>query len=188
MPYSAAFNVQILSAGKDAFIFTATASNTSDYWTAIDSNKYPLASDPNALVFATFNLSASVGRGQYNNHPIGVWYTGTEWAIFNRDLLPMPEGTAFNAQIFKPGANACVHTATASNTSTNWTSIDDNSLATDVAKLVFVMPRGTPEDKEVNNSHPIGVWYTGTQWAVFNEDLADMLAGAEFNILILDAK
>ena len=183
IPFRAAFNVQILSTGRDAFIHTATSSNTSDYWTAIDS---PLASDPNALIFATFNFSASVGRGKYNDHPIGVLYTGTQWAIFNRDLYPMPEGAAFNVQIVNAGMNAFVHTATSSNTTANWTTIDD-PLAYDPNVLVFAMPRGAPGSNGVKNDHVIGVWHNKTQWTIFNQDRVDMPEGTEFNILILNA-
>jgi len=192
MPFRAAFNVQILSEGTDAFIHTATAENTSEYWTAIDSQKYPLASDPNALVFATYNFSASTGSGLYNNHPIGVWYTGTEWAIFNRDLHPMPKGTAFNVHIVSPDAdNALIHKAMLSNIrDENGTAIDNPSpLFHDPDLLVFAMPRvsagSTPEKNDLN----IGVYHNGSEWTIFNQNRTKpMPDGAEFNILLLGPK
>lgn len=39
--------------------------------------------------------------GGYNNHPIGVYYTGTQWAIFNQDLAPMSVGLGFNVMVVK---------------------------------------------------------------------------------------
>ena len=192
MPFRTAFNVRILSEGKDAFIHTATVENTSDYWTAIDSQKYPLASDPNALVFATYNFSASEGRGQYNNHPIGVWYTGTEWAIFNRDLLPMPKGTAFNVQIVSPETNnAIIHMAMPSNIrDKNGTAIDNlNPLFHDPDLLVFAMPRISAGSTPVKNDLNIGVYHNGIEWTIFNQDRTKpMPDGAEFNILLLEPK
>lgn len=192
MPFRAAFNVRILSEGTGAFIHTATAENTSDYWTAIDSQKYPLASDPNALVFATYNFSASVGRGQYNNHPIGVWYTGTEWAIYNRDLYDMPEGTAFNVRIVSPDTNnTLIHEVVPSNIrDINATAIDNpNPIFHDPNLLAFVMPRVSngriPEKYDLN----IGVYHNGSEWTIFNQDRTKpMPDGAEFNILFLEPK
>ncbi|HXQ37981.1 MAG TPA: hypothetical protein VN843_28500, partial [Anaerolineales bacterium] len=189
MPFRAAFNVQILKPDPSAnvFIHTSTSSDPSQYWTAIDIKKYPLASERDAMVFATFNLSASVGRGQYNNHPIGVWYTGTGWAIFNRDLRPMPEGTAFNVQILKPdpSANVFVHTAPSNIQGINWTTID----ARNSNMLAFAMPRTSAGSTPVKNDLNIGVWHNGTQWTIFNEDrTAPMHEGAEFNILILERR
>lgn len=194
MPFRAAFNVQILKPDPDAnvFIHTSTSSDPSQYWTAIDSQIYPLAKDPNALVFATYNFSASEGRGQLNNHPIGVWYKGTEWVIFNRDLLPMPKGTAFNVQIVSPGTNnAIIHMAMPSNIrDKNGTAIDNpNPLFRDPNLLVFAMPRISAGSTPVKNDINIGVYHNGTEWTIFNQDrTAPMPEGAEFNILILERR
>jgi hypothetical protein len=184
MPQDAAFNIQIFTSGTNVFLHRATASNTSENWTTIDN---PLAEDPDALVFVMPNWSPPDGNRKYNVHPIGVWYTGTKWAIFNQDMAAMSVGASFNVQIVSSGMNAFVHTATASNTKDNWTAIDD-PFAYDPNKLVFVMPRSLPGEDGIRISHPIGVWYSGTKWAVFNEDMAAMPEGAEFNVLILDAR
>jgi len=40
--------------------------------------------------------------GTYNNHPIGVYYNGAKWTIFNQDLGAMPVNAAFNVLIVKP--------------------------------------------------------------------------------------
>jgi hypothetical protein len=184
MPQDASFNVQILSPGTNAFIHMATSSNISKNSTAIDNG---LADDPNTLVFAVPNCSPPGGSRQCYNHPIGVWHTGTQWAIFNQDRAPMQEETGFNVLILDAAMNASVHTATTSNTEGNSTAIED-PLARNPSMLVFAMPRSLPGDSAVYNNHPIGVWYTGEKWAVFNEDLAAMPEGAAFNILILEPK
>ncbi len=59
-----------------------------------------------------------------------------------------------------------------------------------VAPLVGQEPRhhGVVERQggDAENDHPIGVWYDGgaNKWAVFNQDLAAMPVGADFNVLI----
>ena len=200
MPYGAAFNVQILKPEPDAnvFIHTSTAENTKDkYRTVIDTQKYPLASDPNALVFATFNLSASTGAGAYFNNPIGVLYKDGQWAIYNRNLANMPEGAAFNVQIVTPGTNAFVHTAVPSNIrGINQTAIDNllNPLLRDPKMLIFAMPRSSAGSTPIKTDINIGVWRTGGQWVIFNEydeetePKPPMPEGAEFNILILEQR
>lgn len=186
MPQGAAFNVQIISQGdNNAFIHTAITENITNSWTVIN---HPLAFDPNSLVFAMPTWSPNGEKAKDNIHPIGVWYTGSQWAIFNLDGAPMRQGAAFNVEILSPNMNTFVHTTTTSNTTENWTVIDD-PLAFDETKLVFVTSRGSPEEREVNNSNPIGVWYQGSQWAIFNQDESkSMPIGIEFNILILDKK
>ena len=185
MPRDAAFNIQILIQGENAFVHKAASANITDSWTVID---HPLASDPNALVFAMPTWSVAGESMRENEHPIGVWYTGSQWAILNLDGAPMRNGAAFNVEILSPDGGAFIHTATPSNTMKNWTAID-NPLAFDEHKLVFVMPRGTPDGDGVNNIQPIGVWYTGSEWTIFNQfENEAMPVGAEFNILILDAK
>ena len=43
-----------------------------------------------------------------------------------------------------------------------------------------------PGQSGVYNDHATGVWYNGSQWAIYNQDLAAMPPGASFNVLILD--
>jgi len=194
IPWKTAFNVQILDKGSNAFIHTATAENTSEYWTVIDSEKYPLASDPNALVFATFNLSASTGRGENFDRPIGVAYKDGQWAIYNRDHVDMPEGAAFNVQIVNPDTNAFVYTV--DNTVDNWTMIKNpnGTPIIDANALIFAMPRGTLEDNGIKYDQNIGVWLDGPTWRIFNQKATPQAPsipvpeGAEFNILILEPR
>lgn len=183
MPRDAAFNVRILEQGENAFVLRAASENITESWVLID---HPLASDPNALVFAMPTWSVSGESAKDNEHPIGVWYTGSQWAILNLDGAPMRDGAAFNVQILIRDENAFLHKTTPENIESNWTDID-NPLAYDEQRLVFVMPRGAPNG--VNIIQPIGVWYSGSEWAIFNQYKENaMPIGAEFNVLIVDAK
>ncbi|HET9909738.1 MAG TPA: TIR domain-containing protein [Anaerolineales bacterium] len=193
IPWKTAFNVQILAKDSNANIHTATAENTSEYWTVIDSEKFPLASDPNALVFATFNLSASAGRGKYFDKPIGVAYKDGQWIIYNRDLADMPEGAAFNVQIVNPdtpGTNAFIYKV--ESPVDNWTIIKNpnGTPIIDANALIFAMPRGTLEGNGVKYDQNIGVWLNDSMiWVIFNQKKTiPMPEGAEFNILILEPK
>jgi len=202
IPWKTAFNVQILdegsNEGSNVFIHTATVENTSENWTVIDSEKYPLAADPNALVFATFNFSASESPGKFFDSPIGVIYKDGQWAIYIRDNnFNMRAGTAFNVQIVTSdtlGVNAFVYTV--DNTVDNWTIIKDptNSPIIDANALIFAMPRGTVDDNGEIYDQNLGVWFNGSIWAIFNQKKNQQAPsvpvpeGAEFNVMIVEPR
>ena len=54
---------------------------------------------PGAVVLVTPNWNPGGVGGLYHDHPIGVYYYGNRWAIFNQDMAPMPPGASFNVWI-----------------------------------------------------------------------------------------
>ena len=101
VPVDAAFNVLIPATDPAVFVHTATTANTSGHVTYID---HPLTNDnPNAIVLVTQNYNPSGVGGEYNDQPIGVWYSSAaqKWAIFNQDTAAdMPVDAAFNVIVF----------------------------------------------------------------------------------------
>jgi NADH:ubiquinone oxidoreductase subunit len=187
MPTGAAFNVLIPATGAGAFVHTATAANITGNWTTID---HPLTNDnPNAIVLVTQNWNPGGVSGTYNDHPIGVWYYSSigKWAIFNQDIASMPTGADFNVLIPPTGADVFVHSATAANITANWTTIDHPLTNNNPNAIVLITQNWNPGGVgDIYNNHPIGVWYISgaKKWAVFNQDLAAMPAGAAFNVLV----
>ena len=57
---------------------------------------------PDAAVSVTQNWNPGGGAGIYNNYPTDVFYDGDveQWAIYNRDGAPIPEGAPYN--VFVP--------------------------------------------------------------------------------------
>ncbi len=84
-----------------AFVHRAVTTNTSGNTTYLNN---PLTdSDPGALVILTHNWSADTNSvTKYNTTPVGVYYSGGRWAIFNEDSSPMGLGRAFNVMVIKP--------------------------------------------------------------------------------------
>ncbi|MFP4345287.1 MAG: hypothetical protein ACLFU8_11385 [Anaerolineales bacterium] len=171
------------------FLHVATADNTSLNSTYID---HPLLNDdPNAIVIITKNANAggSFG-GTINERVIGVWYDSVpgKWAIFNQDGATMAVGTDYNILIPDPSApGVFVHTATAGNTSTNHTLIDNPLTNNNPDALLFITQNWNPGNGSgIYNDHPVGVWYDdiSNKWSIFNEDGAAMPAGADFNVLV----
>ncbi|MCS6847109.1 MAG: hypothetical protein RMN52_05265, partial [Anaerolineae bacterium] len=188
MPPGAAFNVFVPAAGSHVFVHTATAGNISGNSTMID---HPLLNNnPNALVLVTQNFNPGGGGGTYNNKHIGVWYTGTKWAIFNQDLAAMPTNASFNVVVAGSTA-AVVHTATAENSSAQSTFIDHPLLNGNPNAIFAVTPNWNPGGVGgTYNNRAIGVFYLNAvkRWAVFNQNLESMPAGASFNVLLPDTR
>ena len=84
------------------------------------------------------------------------------------------------------GAVTFVHRAASENTNANSTYLDHPSANGNPDAFLLITPVWEPEDSEINNAHPVGVWYNGERerWAVYNQDLAPMLQGAVFNVSV----
>jgi hypothetical protein len=167
------------ASGCHGYIVTANSSNTTSNWTNLTTT------DPNAIVFVTPGWA-----GTYSNHPIGVWYTGSRWAVYNQDLTPMPLGATFQvtwaSPYMSPTEDVYVHTATAANIVGDYTILNDPLANGNPNAVVQVTANYNPPGLGgVYNNHPIGVWYTGSRWAIFNQDAAGMPVGAHFNVMVL---
>jgi len=58
--------------------------------------------DPNALLFVTHVYNPPGAGFAYFNKNFGVWYTGSQWAIYVEDGTQMPTNVAFNVLVIKP--------------------------------------------------------------------------------------
>ena len=90
-----------VNTGTFAFIQRAVGTNTTGNQTFIFN---PVCDgDPNAILIVTHNWTADTNStSQYNTKPVGVYYTGANWAIFNEDTSAMALGRAFNVMVIKP--------------------------------------------------------------------------------------
>lgn len=178
-PTAKSTTAAIVPSPTRVFTVTSGPSNTSGHVLVIDD---PLSNgNPSAIVTVTQNWNPGGVGGVYNNHTIGVWYTGTHWSIFNQDIAPIPAGASFNVRI----GDGFVHEANFSNISGNWSEIDHPMTNNNPSALVTITPNWNPGGGGgVYHDHPIGIWYTGSRWAVYNEDLALMQNGSSFNIVV----
>jgi len=182
MPVGAAFNVIILTTGTKVFVHTASAGNSAGDHTEIDN---PLTNGkPNALVFVTPNWNPGGVGGTYDNHSIGVYYNAGKWAIFNQDGVAIPVGAAFNVFVPAAGAGVFVHTANAGNSAGDFTEINNPLTNGNPNALVFVTPTWNLGVGGTYDNHPIGVYYTGGKWAIFNQDYVAIPVNAAFNVYV----
>ncbi len=82
------------------FTHRATVPNTSGAETRIS---HPHCDGkPGAILIVTYNFNPSGLAGTRNDRPVGIYYTGTQWAIYNLDGTAMPVGAAYNVLVANP--------------------------------------------------------------------------------------
>jgi len=177
----------VVVAAQGTFLHRAVANvNINGNWTSIE---HPaLNGNPGALCQITQNWNPPGGGGTYNPHHVAVWYNGSHWAVYNQDMAAMPPGAAFNVRITPPGPHAFLHRAVPGNISGHVTTIRHPELDGQPGKKLLATPNWNPGGGGgVYNNHAIGVYYTGANWAIYNQDIAPMPPNAAFNVEIVDA-
>ncbi|WP_147309555.1 T9SS type A sorting domain-containing protein [Marixanthomonas ophiurae] len=154
----------------------------------LELNDPAINGDPNAvMVYATYWNP----NGVYNDNNYGFWYDtiAERWNIYNEDTaINIPAGAVFTILIDDStgGATAFSHTATAP--TSNYTVIDHPSLNNKPNAYPVVSPNwGTTGDpSNINIDSTIGVWYNGTNWTIYTEDVSTMPTNAKFNVYVAD--
>jgi hypothetical protein len=185
MPLNASFNVFVLSTGAGIFTHTATVSNTTFSTTAIDNSL--TNGKPNAIVFAMPNLTpGGICSCVGDSRNIGVYYNGSKWSILYQSDMAISVNAAFNVLVLVPTSAVFVHKATVANSTSDWTTIDNALTNGHPNAVAFVTPNYNPGGVGgTTNPHPINVWYTGSQWAISNQDgVTPIPVNAAFNVLV----
>jgi hypothetical protein len=167
-------------------VHTATSGDSLYNYTVIDD--VAAFNDPGRIVQVTPSWNTNLSCGcVYDTHTLGVFYTGSVWAIFHEDGTAIPIGAQYNVIGFPAGvySNIFAHTATTANIIGDYTVLNDATANQNPNAVIIVSQVWNPLGQCggcVYNNHQIGVWYTGTNWVVFNEDGAPMPSGASFNV------
>jgi hypothetical protein len=98
---------QVSGAGLEtttaAFVHQATTGNVPAGYPDSTLINSPLTNgNQNVILIVTQNRSPNSAVYSYNPHPIGVWYDGANWYVFNEDKTAMPVGAAFNVLVIHP--------------------------------------------------------------------------------------
>ncbi|MEM9324710.1 MAG: hypothetical protein AAGA85_03605, partial [Bacteroidota bacterium] len=152
----------------------SASANTSGHITYID---HPdINNKPDLILFT------SQEYGVYNRHETGVWYNGTRWTVYNQDRGAMPLNNRINVMAFESSdPRAYVHTTNSGNTFGHITTLDHPLLNGQPDRVIL-----TTQKFGQYNTRPVGVWYAGGTWYLYNEDKAAMPLSTQFNLLVLD--
>jgi hypothetical protein len=89
--------LKVSGANKTAFTVTGTAGNTLGY--ELNLNYANQAATD--IVIVTHNFNPGGVGGSYHNIPVGVYWTGTVWAIYSEDQATPMLGKSFNVLVIK---------------------------------------------------------------------------------------
>ncbi len=167
------------------FIHVVTAENSAGISTKLD---HPLINnDQSAIVHVTQNWNPPGTSGTYNISAIGVTYDflDDKWEILNKEAAAIPIGASFNIWIPAVDPATFVHTSDTGSITNNHTVIDHPLTNNNPDAVLLVTQNFSAAGGSAYNPHRIGVWYNGSAWSIFNQDLAAMPVHASFNITVL---
>lgn len=179
--------------GSDSSVFAHVASAGTipiglDHVSEID--HAAINNQPDALVFVTQNWDPPEGTSVYNNHVVGVYYSGGRWRIFNEDIASMPVGAAFNVMAAPIGSpDAFRHTVIAGVNSDGGsiTGLSHPLLDANPCAVLQATPNYDPNFLYDANVISVGYDYFSRRWFLRHLDGAPMQAGAAYNVWIDEA-
>lgn len=121
------------------------------------------------------------GLGIANAKHTGIYYTGSQWAIFNQNFADMPQGAAFS--LARPGIrHTAVHTSTAGNQA-GFTSVIDQPLLNGRSnRIVLASPYWTSE----YFNYPFALAYLDPRWLIVNVANAPVPTSVNFFLYAQD--
>ncbi len=174
---NSSYNVYL---GSSSFVHKSDSTNSYPNLTYFDN---PLINkDPNAFIFALHNWNPFGSGTSVYDKKLGVYYTGSAWSIFDQDATPVSPNIYFNVAVAPKTDSAFLHTTTALNISSNYTTIDNPLLNGNPNAKILVQQRYINSYNNIN----VGVWYNGSKWTIFNQDFSAMAEGKDFNVWLLN--
>jgi hypothetical protein len=185
---NSSFNVLIPGVGTYSWAHTTSKDNIVNNYTVVDHPK--MNEDTNWQMYVSHNYRVGDKGGTYHAHNVGVFYSTSlkKWCIYNEDQEDMAEDVKFNV-VFIPTDSKIDHMeqlTDGDNTSKHITRLDhpklnNNPNAKIVVSHMYNLSRGFGGKY---NDHPIGVYYNGSKWCIYNEDKEDMDLGIGFFVFI----
>lgn len=182
IPENSKFNILVLPPKTSkAFVHTTISSNISNHITTL--NNELTDDNPNALVYITQRF------GKYNTANVGVWFNNGNWKIYNEDTSKeMPVGTQFNVLVLKSGRNIVgfseLYGFKYTNNSKGHISNVDSPVALARSATLFI----TQNWENVYNPNVTGVWHSGSNWTVYNQNRKTLPKDVQFNVLAANYK
>ena len=187
-PDNAQFDLLIPNMDAGVFIHRARSTNIIGNWSVIE---HPLTDqNEDAIIFiAQVYNPGGVNPGTSNNHVVGVWYDGANWAVYNQDSASMPSGSAFNVFIPLPGPNVFTHQANPGNSNANLTYLDHPDLNGNPYVSLLLTQNWNPGGiGGVYNDSPVYTAYDteSGRWVIGNERQSPIPEGSSFNVFFKD--
>lgn len=164
--------------GNLGFVQSATSANTSGNIVTLDPHGLTNAS----RLFATRRATAGIANSYEN---FGVWRSIAGWTIYHEDnATAVVAGKTWN--VFVPGSGTFTQTATAAN-SGSWSTQIDNSSTNGLADRILLVRHNYTVDGIYDN-HPTAVYWDGVgsagRWHIANADQTALTVGLGYNVYV----
>ncbi|GEM_PF-950280 len=188
IPVGATYNIFATNSQLNSYSTKSWSANT--VGSMLSLNHTALNSQPTSLIIETLNYNPGEGSiGFSYPYTSPVYYSGGRWSIY-RNIGPAYSSNAYN--VFIPGGNKFIHTATAGNKISPAETCIDNPLTNGRRDaLLIVSANASPNGvltSFVNTS--LGVFYFADtqQWCIYIEDLSALPVDASFNVFVGSSK
>jgi hypothetical protein len=139
------------------YIHLNNSSNCYGDYTILDGSI--IGTDTSEHIIFTHLWGPDVFHEEYMLQNHGLWYTGSEWSIFNETEANIDTALAFNVLDPTSNGTAFTHTVTSANSILNWSDID-NPLLNGNANAVFFISKTWVNG--VYDSAHVGIWYNSS--------------------------
>ena len=143
-----------------------------------------LAGNANAIIVAT-----PLGdTAKLNPHPIGAWYYGDKWSIFNTNHANMPVGLKFKVEVFlKPDANHFLHVVKKENLIGGSSYLDNPALNNNPNAQIRIFQNHASDTRSASlNKYEAQVVYdpTAGKWTINNVNGEQLNPNTAYNVVI----
>jgi hypothetical protein len=178
LPANSAFNIFVPS--RNSLPFQDASTSTSSANAPFVGIPAALRNDSSLFWLFTLNRKMTPTVGALNPHPVALLYFGG-WSLHNTDDADFPQNASYSLYWQQMSPNAYVHYVSAANRSGNTTTLDHPLLNGNPCALVQF---SASTAGGVFNPHELGVYYTGSRWALFNQDGATLADDVAMNVLV----
>ena len=178
--------VVLSSHGQKQFIHTASKENISCNYDCTILDIAELNNNPDAIIWVSPILEKGLNL---NPHPVGVYYFGKKWNIFNLDQKPIPADSKFNVEyVTSPDKTHFQYTITTENLQKDGSAIIDyRALNNNPTAQFNLFISWNPEtQRATTNRNPINIQYNkdAGKWSIRNINNNPLFARVVYNIVI----
>lgn len=178
LPADSAFNVFVPF--RHGLPFRDTSSSTTSASTSLASLPANLHTNPTLFWLFTLNRTVTTTFGALNPHPVALLYFNG-WNLYNTDAADFPQNASYSLYWQEMSPNAYVHFVSAANRSGHVTTLDHPLLNGNRCAMIQF---SASTAGGVFNPHELGAYYTGSRWALFNQDFAALADDVAVNVLV----
>ena len=145
---------------------------------------------PAVQIQTTPNFSVA---GVLDNYPFGVYYYMNEWTVYNEshngyDSIRL--GSGWNVLVPSANGTSFVWRANNSNTTDDGDVMDTSIINGNRNAYIFVTHNYNPDTSTLYGNYvtaPLGVYYSGNEWQIVDEDYSSFVVNTAYNVFVADS-